>query len=93
MKQVHHGVLECVRFEDSFIFKPLKRRSVITKKKKKERKKEIICIPETEYALQAMSVEGIRVVRGPDWNYGNKDGGEGHVGTVTQDNEDDTVEV
>ena len=40
-----------------------------------------------------MSVEGIRVVRGPDWNYGNKDGGEGHVGTVTQDNEDDTVEV
>ena len=40
-----------------------------------------------------MSVEGIRVVRGPDWNYGDKDGGEGHVGTVTQDNEDDTVEV
>ena len=40
-----------------------------------------------------MSVEGIRVVRGPDWCYGNKDGGEGHVGTVTQDNEDDTVEV
>lgn len=40
-----------------------------------------------------MSVEGIRVVRGPDWSYGDDDGGEGHVGTVTQDNEDDTVEV
>lgn len=40
-----------------------------------------------------MSVEGIRVVRGPDWSYGEDDGGEGHVGTVTQDNEDDTVEV
>ncbi|XP_060573525.1 E3 ubiquitin-protein ligase MIB2-like [Ruditapes philippinarum] len=40
-----------------------------------------------------MSVEGVRVVRGPDWSYGDDDGGEGHVGTVTQDNEDDTVEV
>ena len=40
-----------------------------------------------------MSIEGVRVVRGPDWNHGNKDGGEGHVGTVTQDNKDDTVEV
>lgn len=40
-----------------------------------------------------MAVEGIRVVRGPDWSYGNADGGEGHVGTVTDDNEDNTVEV
>ena len=40
-----------------------------------------------------MSVKGIRVVRGPDWNYGKTDGGDGHVGTVTKDNEDDTVEV
>ena len=40
-----------------------------------------------------MSVEGIRVVRGPNWSYGDDDGGEGHVGTVTQDNEDDTLEV
>ncbi|KAK3599547.1 hypothetical protein CHS0354_035781 [Potamilus streckersoni] len=27
-------------------------------------------------------VVGIRVVRGPDWNYGNNDGGINHVGTV-----------
>lgn len=33
------------------------------------------------------------MVRGPDWSHGDEDGGEGHVGTVTQDNEDDTVEV
>jgi hypothetical protein len=25
---------------------------------------------------------GTRVVRGPDWQYGKQDGGEGHVGTV-----------
>ena len=25
---------------------------------------------------------GSRVVRGPDWKWGNQDGGEGHVGTV-----------
>jgi len=25
---------------------------------------------------------GYRVVRGPDWKWGNQDGGEGHVGTV-----------
>ena len=25
---------------------------------------------------------GCRVVRGPDWKWGNQDGGEGHVGTV-----------
>lgn len=28
-------------------------------------------------------VTGLRVVRGPNWIYGNVDGGEGHVGTVT----------
>jgi len=28
---------------------------------------------------------GIRVVRGPDWKWGDQDGGEGHVGTVTKD--------
>ncbi|XP_059149254.1 E3 ubiquitin-protein ligase MIB2-like [Physella acuta] len=27
---------------------------------------------------------GLRVVRGPDWNYGDQDGGEGHVGTVVK---------
>ena len=25
---------------------------------------------------------GLRVVRGPDWEWGDQDGGEGHVGTV-----------
>ena len=25
---------------------------------------------------------GLRVVRGPDWMWGNQDGGEGNVGTV-----------
>jgi len=27
---------------------------------------------------------GVRVVRGPDWSYGEQDGGEGHVGTVVK---------
>ncbi|CAL1535859.1 unnamed protein product [Lymnaea stagnalis] len=27
---------------------------------------------------------GLRVVRGPDWSWGDGDGGEGHVGTVTE---------
>ncbi|CAL1544056.1 unnamed protein product [Lymnaea stagnalis] len=27
---------------------------------------------------------GLRVVRGPDWRYGDQDGGEGHVGTVVE---------
>ena len=27
---------------------------------------------------------GIRVVRGPDWKWGNQDGGNGHVGTVVE---------
>ncbi|XP_059145038.1 E3 ubiquitin-protein ligase MIB2-like [Physella acuta] len=32
-----------------------------------------------------MSVElGVRVVRGPDWKWGNQDNGEGHVGTVVE---------
>lgn len=51
---------------------------------------------ETGYSFQlimSMSIEGIRVVRGPDWSYDDDDGGEGHVGTVTDDNEDNTVEV
>ena len=25
---------------------------------------------------------GLRVVRGPDWKWGEQDGGEGHLGTV-----------
>lgn len=27
-------------------------------------------------------LKGVRVVRGPDWRYGDQDGGEGHAGTV-----------
>ena len=27
---------------------------------------------------------GLRVVRGPDWKWGNQDGGEGHLGTVVE---------
>ena len=27
-------------------------------------------------------MKGLRVVRGPDWTWGDQDGGEGHVGTV-----------
>ena len=26
---------------------------------------------------------GVRVIRGPDWCWGEQDGGEGHTGTVT----------
>jgi E3 ubiquitin-protein ligase mind-bomb len=37
--------------------------------------------------------EGLRVVRGPDWNLGNEDKGEGHVGTVVKDNGDQTYDV
>ncbi|XP_059173142.1 uncharacterized protein LOC131953789 [Physella acuta] len=33
---------------------------------------------------------GLRVVRGPDWKYGEQDGGEGHVGTVVELGEDST---
>ena len=39
-----------------------------------------------------MSV-GIRVVRGPDWSYGDKDGGEGHVGSVVAVSLDNTCQV
>ncbi|XP_070206650.1 E3 ubiquitin-protein ligase MIB2-like [Littorina saxatilis] len=31
-----------------------------------------------------MSLLGLRVLRGPDWRGGDTDGGEGHVGTVTE---------
>ena len=29
------------------------------------------------------SMMGIRVVRGLDWKWGDEDGGEGHIGTIT----------
>ena len=29
-------------------------------------------------------IPGLRVVRGPDWEWGDQDGGEGHVGTVVE---------
>ena len=31
---------------------------------------------------------GLRVVRGPDWPWGDQDGGEGHVGTVVEVGQD-----
>ncbi len=31
------------------------------------------------------NLEGVRVVRGPDWKYGDQDGGEGCIGTVSVD--------
>ena len=35
--------------------------------------------------LSEMEVHlGLRVVRGPDWERGDQDGGEGHVGTVVE---------
>ena len=33
---------------------------------------------------KAMEVEvGLRVARGPDWQWGDQDGGEGYLGTIT----------
>ena len=32
---------------------------------------------------------GLRVVRGPDWKWGEQDGGEGNVGTVVRLGQDD----
>ncbi|XP_071944966.1 E3 ubiquitin-protein ligase MIB1-like [Antedon mediterranea] len=36
-------------------------------------------------------MSGIRVVRGPDWNWGVQDGGEGHVGTIVFPKETDEL--
>ena len=33
---------------------------------------------------------GLRVVRGPDWEWGDQDGGEGYVGTVVEIGEPDS---
>ena len=30
------------------------------------------------------SLAGLRVVRGPDWKWGDQDGGDGHVGTIIE---------
>ena len=27
---------------------------------------------------------GVRVVRGPNWKWGNQDNGEGHIGTIKE---------
>jgi len=32
-------------------------------------------------------VKGVRVVRGPDWKYGDQEGGEGDIGTVIESSE------
>lgn len=40
---------------------------------------------ESHLASQNMEVQvGLRVVRGPNWRWGDQDGGEGHVGTVIE---------
>ena len=36
---------------------------------------------------------GLRVVRGPDWKWGDQDGGEGYVGTVIPTSEADLNEL
>ena len=36
---------------------------------------------------------GLRVIRGPDWNLDDDDGGEGHVGTVVEVGEDGNTEI
>ncbi|XP_046558772.1 E3 ubiquitin-protein ligase MIB2-like isoform X1 [Haliotis rubra] len=36
---------------------------------------------------------GIRVIRGPDWQHGEQDGGDGHVGTVVQYGSNSTAKV
>jgi len=38
-----------------------------------------------------MKTEGLRVVRGPDWKWGDQDGGEGSVGTVVGLKNNDAV--
>ncbi|XP_076451914.1 E3 ubiquitin-protein ligase MIB2-like isoform X2 [Babylonia areolata] len=40
-----------------------------------------------------MAAAGLRVIRGPGWSHGDSDGGEGHVGTVTQVKDDGAIEV
>ena len=41
------------------------------------------------YVLPEVKVIGARVVRGPDWNYGNQDGNLPGPGTVTHIDDDD----
>ena len=36
---------------------------------------------------------GLRVVRGPDWEWKDQDGGEGHVGTVSGEDKEGRVVV
>ena len=38
--------------------------------------------PKLVYSLWMDILPGLRVVRGPNWKWGNQDGGEGGVGTV-----------
>ena len=41
--------------------------------------------PQDRYHRKLMDVlVGVRVVRGPNWSWGEQDGGEGHVGTVAE---------
>ena len=47
---------------------------------------------EVPYMTMADTVQlGLRVVRGPDWEWGDQDGGEGHVGTVVEVGDQDSA--
>lgn len=39
------------------------------------------------------SLKGVKVVRGPDWIWGDQDGGEGHIGTIYTDEADTTQKI
>ena len=43
-------------------------------------------------AVKMEVLVGLRVVRGPDWEWGDQDGGEGHVGTVVEVREEPASE-
>jgi len=44
----------------------------------------LMYVAETDWSQQNMLEAGVRVVRGPDWCWGEQDGGEGHMGTVVK---------
>ncbi len=43
--------------------------------------------------MELISLEGLRVVRGPNWRWGDQDGGEGGVGTVVGSGRIDRIGV
>ena len=47
--------------------------------------------PAFSYLMDSQT--GLRVVRGPDWEWGDQDGGEGHVGTVVEVGDRDDANI